>query len=91
MALMQSGRSFFARLQLLVHFSIGVHRMKKNNEPRRVYARPADRSFASYKHFLEQIRFALGGEWNLTEEELREAWLDFWKRADQAVRKRVAP
>ena len=77
----------FARIALDA-LQDGVHRMTNKKEPRRVYARPADRSFASYKHFLEQIRITLGGEWKLTEAELRQAWLDFWKRADKGAEKR---
>ena len=56
--------------------------MTNKKEPRRFYARPADRSFESYKDFLEYLRRALDGEWELTEDELRVAWLEFWKRAD---------
>lgn len=64
--------------------------MKNQKASRRCYARPADRSLESYKEFLERIRIALGGEWTMTDEELREAWLDFWQRADKAVEKRAA-
>ena len=61
--------------------------MKKPNqaEPRRFYARPADRSFEAYKNFLDYMTTSLGGEQNMTEDELRQAWHDFWQRVDSAA------
>ncbi len=50
---------------------------------RPVFSRPADRSFAAYKEFLRGMTAALGGEDNLTEEELRQSWREFWSESDE--------
>ncbi len=47
------------------------------------FSRPADRSFAAYKEFLRGMTAALGGEDNLTEEELRQSWREFWGESDE--------
>jgi hypothetical protein len=67
-----------------------VHHVKNQPEPRRFYARPADRSFEAYKEFLGYLTTSLGGENDMAEGELREAWLDFWQSADAAASGEVA-
>jgi hypothetical protein len=64
-----------------------VHLLEKHNqsEPRRFYARPADPSFESFRDFLQFLTASLGGEQTMTEDELREAWREFWKRANAAA------
>lgn len=61
--------------------------MENHNQeqPRRSYARPADRSFGAYKAFLEYLTTSLGGENDVTEPELREAWREFWQKVDAAA------
>jgi hypothetical protein len=58
--------------------------------PQRFYSRPADRSYEAYKEFLGYLTTSLGGENDMAEDELREAWLDFWQRADAAASGEVA-
>ena len=50
--------------------------------PQRFYGRPANRSFEAYKEFLGYLTTSLGGESDMSEDELLEAWRDFWQRAD---------
>ncbi len=50
--------------------------------PRRFYARPADRSFESYKQFFESMAESLGIKQDLSEDELRQGWQKFWEAAD---------
>ncbi len=50
--------------------------------PRRFYARPADRSLAAYKAFLEYMADSLGIAQDLSEDELRQSWQKFWEAAD---------
>jgi hypothetical protein len=52
-------------------------------EPTRFYARPEDRSFAACKEFILAMAAALGGENDLSDDELQEAWQEFWATADQ--------
>lgn len=59
--------------------------MGTEQEPRRFYARPADRSFEAYREFILGMTEALGGENDVAEEELREAWREFWQKADAAA------
>ncbi len=54
-------------------------------QQRRFYARPADRSFEAYREFILGMTAALGGENDVTEEELREGWQEFWQKADAAA------
>ncbi len=70
----------------------GVHHVEKHNQskPRRFYARPANRSFEAYRDFLDFLTASLGGETDTAEDELREAWRDFWQRADAAASGEVA-
>jgi hypothetical protein len=58
--------------------------------PQRFYSRPANRSFEAYKEFLGYLTTSLGGESDMSEDELREAWRDFWQRADAAASGEVA-
>ncbi len=51
-------------------------------EPRRFYARPADRSFEVYKAFLECMAESLGIAQDLSEDELRRGWQKFCEAAD---------
>ncbi len=57
----------------------------QRGEPRRFYARPADRSLEAYKQFLECIANSLGISQNLSEDELRRAWRKFWEAADSGT------
>ncbi len=54
--------------------------------PRRFYARPADRSLEAYKRFLEYMAESLGVAPDLSEDELRRAWQNFWEAADSETR-----
>jgi len=58
--------------------------------PQRFYGRPANRSFEAYKEFLGYLTTSLGGESDMSEDELLEAWRDFWQRADAAASGEVA-
>ncbi len=53
--------------------------------PRRFYARPADRSLAAYKAFLEYMADSLGIAQDLSEDELRRGWQKFWVAADSEI------
>jgi hypothetical protein len=86
--MLQGGFSFCAALDALHQ---GVHHMqeiKKSNdpekrpEPQRFYGRPADSSFEAFKDFIVLMTDALGGENNLTEDELRLGWNRFWGGTD---------
>jgi hypothetical protein len=56
-----------------------------DQQPRRFYARPADRSFEAYKAFLEYLTASLGGKFDLSEDDLHRAWREFWECADAAT------
>jgi hypothetical protein len=58
--------------------------------PQRFYGRPANRSFEAYKEFLGYLTTSLGGESDMSEDKLLEAWRDFWQRADAAASGEVA-
>ncbi len=47
-----------------------------------VFGRPADRSFAAYKVFIEEMTTALGAEKNASEDQLRQGWRRFWETDD---------
>ncbi len=51
-------------------------------QPRRFYARPVDRSFEAFRDFVDYMTSSLGGEHDMSEDELRQAWRDFWASAD---------
>ncbi len=48
---------------------------------RRFYARPTDRSLEAYKQFLECMAESLGIAQDLSEDELRRGWQNFWEAA----------
>jgi hypothetical protein len=41
--------------------------------------RPKDKSFASFKKWMDELATALKAERTLTDEELKKAWVKFWK------------
>ena len=60
----------------------GAVQRENNPEPRRFYGRPADSSYSAFKDFILGMAAALGGENNLTEDELRLGWKRFWGGTD---------
>lgn len=56
-----------------------------NAEPRRFYSRPVDRSLQAYKDFIRGMTLALNPDAKdeLTEDEWRKAWQEFWAGAGQ--------
>ena len=56
---------------------------RSDASPQLYYARPADRSFEAYRDFILGMTAALGVENDVTDEELREGWRQFWGAAEQ--------
>jgi hypothetical protein len=57
----------------------------KRSEPRRFYGRPADRSLQAYKDFILGMTLALTqAKDEITEDEWRRAWQEFWAAAHDA-------
>jgi hypothetical protein len=63
--------------------------MTKNNvraEPHRFYSRPTDRSFPAFKAFVDYMTTSLDLAPDVSEDELREAWREFWEGVGSAER-----
>ncbi len=57
-----------------------------DQEPKRFYSRPRDQSLEAYKDFILDMLAALNPEAkdDMTEEEWRQAWQQFWWGANDA-------
>ncbi len=60
---------------------------ERESIPRRVYARPADRSLQAYKDFILTILAAVSPDAidDQSEEQWQAAWQKFWNAADNAA------
>ncbi len=65
---------------------------EQESTPRRVYARPADRSLAAYKDFILTILATInpGAADDHNEEWWEEAWREFWASTDAASEQAAA-
>ena len=45
------------------------------------FGRPKDKSFEAFKEWIDDVSEHLGAEDDITDEQLRKDWVEFWKKS----------